>query len=124
MLNSYGVQADFIVARSEVPIDVKRREKLAVSCSVPKEHVVSSPDIESIYDVPSSFEKNKLGEKMLRVLGLRDRKTDLSKWNAFVRKTKRKSKGVRIAIVGKYFDTGDFTLSDSYISVIEAIKFL
>jgi len=122
-LNTYGVQADFIIARSEVPIDLKRREKLAVSCSVLKDHVISAPDVDSIYDVPHSFEKNKFGEKMLAVLGLRDRKINLSQWKSFVRKTKKKSKKVRIAIVGKYFDTGDFTLADSYISVIEAIKF-
>src|SRR3989338_4567859 len=31
-------------------------------------------------------------------------------------------KTVAIGIVGKYFNTGDFTLSDSYISVIESIR--
>ena len=122
-LNSYGVQADFIIARSEVPIDKKRRDKLAISCSVPKDHVISAPDIESIYDVPQSFEKGDLGGKMLWVLGLRDRKSNLTKWHNFVKTTKGRKKELRIAIVGKYFDTGDFTLPDSYVSVIEAIKF-
>ena len=123
VLNSYGVQADFIIARSEVPIDAKRREKLAVSCSVPKEHVISAPDIDSIYDVPTSFEKNDFGGSILHVLGYKNRATKLAAWKAFQKKAKASKKEVRIAIVGKYFDTGDFTLSDSYISVIEAIKF-
>jgi len=30
---------------------------------------------------------------------------------------------VKIAVVGKYFDTGDFVLSDAYLSVIEALKY-
>src|SRR5262249_14432561 len=48
-LNSYGVQPDFLVARSKEPVDDKRKEKLAISCSVPKDHIISAPDISSIY---------------------------------------------------------------------------
>jgi CTP synthase len=122
-LNSYGIQTDFIVARSELPIDKKRREKLATSCSVNVEHVISAPDIESIYDVPINFEKDGFSRKIIESLSLKTNKKDLKEWRSFVRKTKRYKDKVKIAIVGKYFDTGDFVLSDSYISVIEAIKF-
>jgi CTP synthase len=121
-LNSYGVQADFIVARSEVPIDAKRREKLAIACNVPPAHIISAPDIESIYDVPVNFEKSDLGASILKHLGLPAGKRDLREWRAFVRRKDRATTPVKIAIVGKYFDTGDFVLADSYISVIEAIK--
>jgi CTP synthase len=122
-LNSYGIQTDFIVARSELPIDKKRREKLASSCSVNAEHVISAPDIESIYDVPINFEKDGFSRKIIETLSLKTNKKDLREWRSFVRKTKSYKDTVKIAIVGKYFDTGDFVLSDSYISVIEAIKF-
>ena len=61
-LNSYGIQADFIVARSSVPLDMRRKEKLAIQCNVQKENVISAPDIESVYDVPINFEKDKFGE--------------------------------------------------------------
>ena len=54
-LNSYGVQPDFIVARSTHALDEKRKEKLAIWCNVRPDHVISAPDIKSIYEVPLEF---------------------------------------------------------------------
>jgi CTP synthase len=122
-LNSYGVQTDIIIARSAVPIDQKRKEKIAMTCSVPMGNVISAPDIESVYDVPINFERDKLGDMILKGLKMRARPTDLSRWTSFVRKVKNAKKELNIAVVGKYFDTGDFVLSDAYVSVIEAIRF-
>lgn len=122
-LNSYGVNCDFIIARSEVAMDEKRKEKIAVSCSVPAEHVISAPDVDSIYDIPINFEADNLGEMLTRSLDLESEKNDLREWRAFVDKVQGASKEVKVAIVGKYFDSGDFVLSDAYLSVIEAIKF-
>ncbi len=124
-LNSYGVQPDIIIARSSIPLDDRRKEKISVSSNVLKEHVISAPDIESIYDVPLNFEKDKLGDTLLKLLHLHGKPfhADLTKWKKFVEKVKGTEGEVNIAIVGKYFDTGDFVLSDAYISVIEAIKF-
>ena len=122
-LNSYGINPDFIVARSHVALDDKRKEKIAISCNVPASRIISAPDIESIYDVPENFEKDNFASMLEKLLHLRPRKTDLSEWKAFVGKTKTVTKEVTIAIVGKYFDTGDFVLSDAYVSVIEALKF-
>ncbi len=121
-LNSAGIQPDFIVARSEIAIDKPRREKISVNCNIAPEDVIAAPDIDSIYDVPINFEKDKLGDRILDKFGLRARKNDLSDWKRFVSNSKRSRKEVSIGIVGKYFSTGDFTLADSYISVIEAIK--
>lgn len=124
-LNSYGVQADFIVARSKEALDDKRKEKLAIWCNVRKEHVISAPDIESIYEAPINFEKDHFADTLLDALNLPEKKrASLALWSRFaaaVRDTKAPQ--VQIAIVGKYFDTGDFVLSDAYLSVIEAIKF-
>ena len=122
-LSSYGVNADFIIARSEVPLDEKRKEKISFACSIPKENVISAPDIDSIYDVPLNFEKDKLGEMVVKVLGMKNGHIDMSPWKSFVSKVKNAKKEVNIAIVGKYFDSGDFVFSDAYVSVIEAIKF-
>ena len=127
LLNSYGVQPDIIIARSEKVLDKKRKEKIAVSCSVRADHVISAPDIESIYDVPINFEKDNLGEIILDLLGTKNKKknTNLKDWKKFVNKSKKAlggKKEVHIAIVGKYFNTGDFVLSDAYISIIEALK--
>jgi CTP synthase len=124
-LNSYGVNADIIIARSEVPMDAKRKEKIAISCSVPVDHVISAPDIESVFDVPLNFEKDHLGEIVLRTLHLRRRVNEpgLGKWKSFADGVKKLDAVVNIAIVGKYFNTGDFVLTDAYVSVLEAIKY-
>jgi len=124
-LNSYGVQPDIIIARSEIPLDKKRKEKIAISCSVRPEHVISAPDIDSIYEVPLNFEKDELAEKLMAILKTKGKSpaAEMNKWKQFVSKVKNAKDEVNIAIVGKYFDSGDFVLSDAYISVIEALKF-
>lgn len=125
-LQSFGIQADFIIARSEVAIDHKRKEKLAISCNVPTENIIAAPDIDSIYDVPLNFERDKFGDMVEKTLSLKHKSIDISPWKNFVTKTRKargEGKKVHIAIVGKYFNTGDFVLSDAYVSIIEAIKF-
>ena len=124
-LNSYGVQPDMIIARSKVALDEKRKEKIAFACSIRSSHVISAPDIQSVYDVPENFEKDDIGNIILETLHLKKRPSALEKfgWTNFVQHSKRAKKEVKIAVVGKYFDTGDFVLSDAYLSVIEAIKY-
>jgi len=121
-LNAVGLQADVIMARASQPIDQKRKEKIAVFCNILPERVISAPDVESIYDVPINYEKDGLGNILTEVLGLPNRDTDLSEWEDFVQKSKNTTRELKIAVVGKYFDTGDFTLADSYISVLEGLK--
>lgn len=124
-LNSYGIQPDMVIARAELPLDHKRKQKIAISCNIPEDGVISAPDIESIYDVPLNFEKDKIGEYILSKLRLKEKKNalGLSSWSSFIKKMKNPKKEIKIAIVGKYFDTGEFVLSDAYVSVIEAVKF-
>ena len=123
-LNSYGVQPDFIIARSKHSMDEKRKEKLAIWCNVRPDRIVSAPDVDSIYDVPLNFEKDKLGDNLLDALHLsKEKAADFTAWKDFVQRTKVESPEVKVGIVGKYFDTGDFVLSDAYLSVIEALKF-
>jgi CTP synthase len=123
-LNSYGVQPDFILARSNDPMDDKRKEKLAIWCNVPAQHIISAPDVASIYDVPLNFEKDNLGNLLLDALRLpKDKPADFAAWGDFVSRVKEGGPEVKIGIVGKYFDTGDYVLSDAYLSVIEALKF-
>ncbi|MFA6963245.1 MAG: CTP synthase [Patescibacteria group bacterium] len=121
-LNGCGIQPDFILCRSDYPIDDKRREKLATFCSIEAENAISAPDVESIYDIPVNFENEKLGEKILHHLHLKPRQKDLVEWRAFVDKAREATKAVKIGIVGKYFETGEYLMSDSYISVIESVK--
>ena len=122
LLNEAGIQPDIILGRSCVPLDEPRKRKIATFCNVNKDDVISAPDIQSIYEAPVNFEKENLGNRILKKFNLRPRKQNLKDWQKLVKTIKESKKPVRIGVVGKYFETGDFTLMDSYISVIEAIK--
>jgi CTP synthase len=88
------------------------------------ENVISAPDVGSIYDIPLNYEQDKLSERLCSVLGLKTKKSaDLAAWKKFVTRSKNNNDVVKIAVVGKYFNSGDFVLSDVYISVLEAIKY-
>lgn len=121
-LNSYGVHPDIIIARSDRPLDKKRKEKIAEASNIRPEHIISAPDVESIYDIPLNFEKDNLSNILLKLLHLKSRQTDMKEWREMVERMKDAETPVKIAVVGKYFKTGDFVLSDVYISIIEALK--
>jgi len=150
MLNGAGLQPDILLCRSTHTIDEPRKRKLSISCNVATADVIAAPDVDSIYAVPINFEKEGITDRILDKLKLgSSRKTeeqetskqisfrigepnDLSKettasglvtWEDLnERILNGTSKTVRIGIVGKYFSTGDFVLTDSYLSVLEAIK--
>jgi len=121
-MNATGIQPDFIIGRSRVPLDEPRKKKLAVLCNVHEKDIISAPDTRMIYEVPVNFEKENLGDRLIEKFGMRPKKRDMAKWRNMVARVRRIKKTVRIGVVGKYFHTGDFVLADSYISVIEAIK--
>ncbi len=125
-LNASGIQPDIIIARSTESLDEKRKEKLSFFCNVPKEQVIAAPDVSSIYDIPLNFQKEGLVERIAKLLHIslpKKASTERLAWKKMVDTIHTATDEVRIAIVGKYFETGAFTLSDSYISVIEAIKY-
>jgi len=122
LLREIGIMPDFIIARSEKPLDHVRREKIAMFCNVSEDDVISNEDVDNIYAVSLLFEKQDLCKKVLHKLNLRKDKNQMEEWEKFIRKIKRLKNIVKIGIVGKYFDIGTSQLSDSYISVIEAVK--
>lgn len=122
-LNSAGVFADMIIARSTEPIDQKRKEKLSRFCNVRPEHVISAPDVRSIYDIPLHFEKEGVSTALCNILGITPKPSDLKAWKQFVSRSQNTKTVAKIAVVGKYFSSGDFVLSDVYISVLEALKY-
>ena len=121
-LNAAGIQPDIILARAKAPVDKPRKRKISDFCNVDEQDVISAPDVESIYEIPLNFEKDNLGDRILKKFGLKPRRKDLREWQKLLRKIRAHKKLVRVGIVGKYFSIGDFTLMDSYISVIESIK--
>ncbi|OGY57551.1 MAG: CTP synthase [Candidatus Colwellbacteria bacterium RIFCSPHIGHO2_02_FULL_45_17] len=122
-LNSTGIQPDMILARAPLPLDNKRREKIALNCNLSIEDVISAPEVDDVYEIPIQLDKAGVADRLSKKLGLTKRKRDMKEWTRFVGKIKRLKKEVRIGIVGKYFGTGDFILSDSYLSVIESVKY-
>ena len=127
-MSQSGLSPDIIIGRSEVPMDEKRKEKIAFSCSLDPQDIISAPDIQSIYDVPTNFMQENLAQRVMGKLGLSQKDFPFKpsvawEWETFVQGSHYGAHTVRIAVVGKYFDTGDFVLSDAYLSVIEALKF-
>ncbi len=121
-MNASGLNPDFIICRSTQPLDEPRKEKISMVASIDPKRVISAPNVESIYEIPLMFDKEELDLEIMRRFELPPQKSTLTKWKDFVKKVKTTEKPLRIGIVGKYFKTGEFTLADSYISVIEAVK--
>jgi len=121
-MNYAGIQPDIIIARSSEPLDDIRKQKVSIFCNVAVPDVISAPDINSIYEVPVNFEKDNLGKRILNKFSLKPKTKNSRRWKNLVANINTSAKPVKIGVVGKYFGTGNFSLGDSYISVIEAIK--
>ncbi len=122
-LNSMGIQPDFIVGRATKPMDERRRERLGLFCHVPSDHVIDSPDVESVYEIPLLFAQQEFDKKLLKSLDLPEKKLDIKSWQKLVEKIKQPRKhSIRIGVIGKYFATGDYELRDSYAALLDAIS--
>ena len=122
-LNAAGISPDFVLARAERAIDKYLKEKIANVTSIDPKRVVAAPDVDSIYDIPLLFNEQGFDAEIVKRFGLPMQKAHLNDWKDFTNKSKNKKKVIKIGIVGKYFKTGSgYTLADSYISVIEAVK--
>ncbi|HSD98409.1 MAG TPA: CTP synthase [Patescibacteria group bacterium] len=121
-LNSMGIQPDFIVARSEKFIDQRRRDRFALFCNMHEGDIISNPDLPSAYEIPLVLHDQQLEEKILKKLNLPAKKANLTQWKGFVATIKKpKKKRAEIAIVGKYFGTGEYQLRDAYAALFDAI---
>ena len=117
-LRSYGISPDVIVARSDYPVDVELRDKIAQFCDVEKRAVIPMVTAPILYEIPLLLEKAKLGDFLLERLQLTEpHKPDWSAWEKLVEETKREKPIVSVALVGKYVE-----LHDAYISVRESLK--
>ncbi|MEX0602118.1 MAG: CTP synthase [Bacteroidota bacterium] len=110
-----GLQPDVLICRSELPLSRELREKIALFCNVESTSVVEGRDVESIYEVPLVFEREKLDEIVIGKLNLKCGRADLRRWKRFVNRVKDPSGAVKIAVCGKYTD-----LLDAYKSINES----
>jgi CTP synthase len=122
MLGEHGIIPDFIVCRAEKSIDEVRKKKIQIGANVASDHIISAPDVETIYDIPLTLEAEGLGMKLLNKLSLEPRREpEWDRWEELVRRSREPKNRVRVAMVGKYVDIGDFQLTDSYISVNQSL---
>jgi CTP synthase len=116
-LRSIGIQPDFIVCRSDRPIDAGIRRKIGLFCDVDPAAVISAQDARSIYEVPLRLREQSLDAMVIDHLGLVCGEPDMREWETFVAHSQQLSDTVDIALVGKYVQ-----LPDAYLSVHEALK--
>ncbi len=122
LLREEGIFPDFIICRSEKCTDEVRKKKINTSVHIKLEHIISAPDLETVYEVPLHLQKEKLPEKIIQRLNLQPKKElQLFNWKTLVNNIKKPSKQVNIAIVGKYLALGDYDIQDSYLSIYESL---
>ena len=123
LLTEHGIIPDFIICRAKKALDDVRKKKIEIYANIKSDHVVSEPDIDTIYRIPLDLEKENMGLKILAEFKLKPKaKPDWKEWSRLVESIVDHGKILDIAIVGKYVDIGDYSLADSYISINQALQ--
>lgn len=115
-LQELGIKPDILMLRTEMPIDVSAREKLAAFCNVRSSNLIQNLTAHSIYEVPLQMEQEGLGAAVCRTLGMKPMRSDLADWQKMVERFNNPLERVKIALVGKYTE-----LHDAYLSVVESL---
>lgn len=115
-LREIGISPDILICRSEVDLPADVRDKISLFCGVPKEAVIESRTVSTIYEVPVAYDHLGLGDLVCQKLGLQPEKNDCSSWEALVHTLKNPERECTIAVVGKYTSNGD-----AYKSISEAL---
>jgi len=122
LLGETGIFPDFIICRAKRALDNIRKKKIETYANIPSEHVISEPDIDTVYSIPLDLEKEKLGIKILKELNLKPKRAqNLADWKKIVDRIKNPKKTIKVAITGKYIDIGDYNLADSYVSINQSL---
>lgn len=115
-MREIGIQPDILLCRTDRPLSIDLKKKIALFCSVELSAVITARDVDSIYEVPLVFHHEKLDETIVQKLGLKTPEPDLRRWKKIVRVISKPKGRVRIALVGKYV-----ALKDSYKSLYESL---
>jgi len=115
-LRAIGIQPDILLCRTDRYLPPGIKAKIALFCDVEEEAVITAKDVETVYEVPLVFHKEGLDDMVSKLLGLEPRPTDLTRWEAVVKRVKSPRAETRIAVVGKYIE-----IKDSYKSLVEAL---
>jgi CTP synthase len=115
-LRSIGIQPDILVCRSDQEIDESARKKISLFTNVELPAVVSLPDCDSIYKIPSILGAAGLDDFVVTKFQLNCPPADLEEWQRVVEAELHQTRGIKLAMVGKYVE-----LLDAYKSLNEAI---
>jgi CTP synthase len=116
-LREIGLQPHVLLCRTEKPLELEVRQKLALFCNVPLHAVVEVRDVDhTIYELPLTLQDEKLDETICRLLHLETPQADMVEWRKFVQRIVTPKKHLKIAVVGKYID-----LQDAYKSIYESL---
>ncbi len=115
-LQEIGIRPDILICRTEQPLDLKLKEKIALFCNVRPSRVVSAEDAATIYEVPLMLHREGLDSQVVDVLGIWTGEPKLGQWEKISARVKDPKDVVKIAIVGKYIE-----LTESYKSLNEAL---
>ncbi len=117
-LREIGIEPDMIMTRSDRPLSDQEIKKISLFCNVREDHVIEQQDVRhTVYEVPLMLRKQRVDEKLFRLLGLKRAPGNLSSWEKRVDNIINASGVIRVGIAGKY--TG---LRDAYISIVEALR--
>jgi CTP synthase len=116
-LQAAGLQPNIIVCRSSKPLTDNVRKKISLYSNISAEAVISSPDIDVIYELPMLYERQGLGDYLVNRLRMNVREAKYKNWETLVDRFKNPKAIVNIALPGKYID-----IMDSYVSINESLK--
>ena len=114
-LREIGIQPDILLCRTQERLSRDAKDKIGLFCNIPTSSVIEAYDADSIYQVPLEFEKEGLGDLVVKKMGIRCGPPDLERWRELVRNIASLTETVTIAVCGKYT-----SLRDAYKSIIEA----
>lgn len=115
-LRSIGITPSVIVCRTQVPLALEVKKKIALFCDTDVEGVVEARDADNIYALPVMLHEEGLDDIVLRQLRMDLPSPDMAEWTAMLDRIRSLHHNVTIAVVGKYV-----ALQDAYASVIEAL---
>ncbi|MGZ3845016.1 MAG: CTP synthase, partial [Flavisolibacter sp.] len=108
MLSESGVFPDVIVCRTEEPLNIELKRKIALFCNVKAEAVIEAPDANTIYEVPLLMMNEKLDLIVLKKLNINQfEDAELTRWKGFLDKLKYPKSKITIGLIGKYVELQD-----------------
>jgi CTP synthase len=116
-LRRIGIAPDMLMCRSESPLSLEIRRKIALFASLPAEAIVSACDVPNIYEVPLTFREQGVDDFILEHFAIEAEQPDLERWKEPIERSARAARTVRIGLVGKYVQ-----LEDAYLSVSESLR--